>query len=201
MRITGEHNYHNYCMRLLDIVEGLNKNTKIPKLCFQMVIDYFEAADPVQGRPQSGPWKSVEVRHGYRNDIPGLISEIITMCQLPDVMCYKETITAPQDEHTQRNLKIDIIAKDVVDNFVDITFQVKTVCFDGHSVRLEPSFFEGFAQYLSLVDIDDRECYICDREKLKNWSKQNGDKITYRQLQQLPYCRFYDLKSQYKTYG
>lgn len=168
---TKENTYESTIARAEEILASLDKNGCLVPQAKVAWIEYRKFADPVRGEPQPNiPWNEyANPRAGYRFDIPGLVTEIITLGCVTDLT---NAITAclAQDKDTQVNQKIDIL----VEGSLDIkSLQCKTIRFNGQRLTLHSGFFAGVATHLSLIDIDDRVCYIFEREKLAKFSAEN----------------------------
>lgn len=168
------HTYEGAKSRANQIIARLYLMDCIPDQSIEEWDRYVRVTDPIEGKAQTNmEWSRVNNRNGYQNDIPGLISEIISQCCLAKLH-GKKSILIAQDKETQFEKKIDFFCTHNL--AIESSVQVKTVRMMGDRVRLDRSVYAGIAKSLCLVDIDSHFCCFLDREKVKDsWTENRGD--------------------------
>ena len=155
---TKEFTFESTMDRFHEIVERI-----FPLLQEEPKIALNQFSDEIYktgGKPQpNSSWNDrANVRYGYQNDIPGILSETIAMMRLAPQGSDK-VIKNAYDKHTQLGCQIDF--------FVDeVSYQCKTIRFTPR-VLIVNDYVKvgkfGAPDYICLVDIDDRTCIIVPR--------------------------------------
>jgi hypothetical protein len=128
---------------------------------------FVKANNEVNGVAQPNmKWSDVNIRGGFENTVPGITAELIAQANVGTIV-GKENITIPQDKQTQHDEKIDFVV-----NGVD-TYQVKSFCYKGQRAIIDKKHTKGIAKFIVLVDIDDKLCYVVDREVLEQARIEN----------------------------
>ena len=170
MRVSDS-SYEGYVNHLVAIVHKLPVSDEMRASFLQQVQDYRDVADPVRGAPQPNiQWTRGNARGGYRNDIPGLISEILSQYVLS--IFYENAVVVAQDQHTQVNRAIDMF----VNRF---GVQSKTFCFKGPKAYFESTWGAGEADWVTLTDIDDHETFVVPISFIRD---NAGKWVDYRDL-------------------
>lgn len=150
--------------RLSQIVAKLALNDLLNESAITQYEKFVVANNAVNGIAQPNmKWDDeVNIRGGFENTVPGITAELIAQANV-GTMLGKEHITVPQDKHSQSGEKIDFLAGAIEPN----TYQVKSFCYKGQRAIIEKKHTKGNATFIALVDIDDKLCYIVERELLE----------------------------------
>jgi len=158
---NNDWSYTGFRLRLVSTTQALTLAGLLPIQCLLQVQKYLNYADPVDGEPIGGNWnKETLARFGYRQDIPGLVSELLAMVTMAEIFGH-QSISIHQDKETQSGLGIDFYVK-----MVELlkSFQSKTMKFKGSTFTIYKDWFEGTADFLVLSDIDDHETFVIPME-------------------------------------
>lgn len=172
--IVEDKSYDGYVKHLIATVLRLPVSGGMLAFFMRQVEEYLSVADPVKGAPQlNGKWTTGNARYGYRNDIVGLVSEIISQYALS--LVYGEgSIVVKQDEETQSGRGIDF---EVMLAYTEIYVQSKTICFRRSFGLIEKSWTKGEADWVAVTDIENREVFILPMGFIRKFAgKEVSDK-------------------------
>ncbi len=157
MRVNSE-TYQGYRDRIEEILNLLRKSNKIPPVLNARIIDFLKTADAAnkdgtlhRDTFDDRSFTVHNLRGGYATCLPGFISEIIAI--LYDIRTCGRIKDVYDNKVYNVDLKIDHLS------YFDKEWwgnQVKTARFKGTVLWLEKKWGEGIADFLYIIDIDDR---------------------------------------------
>lgn len=184
MRVS-EYTYAGYKNKALNIFKTLERKGILTNSSADDILNYFNEADPIEGKSQPfSDWnEKANIRAGFKNDIPGLISETLAQSCIAKIYGIESTKSA-QTRDDQLIRKIDFF----FDNgYGKYSVQSKTIRFVGVYGTIEKSWATGEANYLAITDIDDGECYIVEMEIIKELAGQRVDKRKLAEISSYTY--------------
>lgn len=172
--IVEDKSYDGYVKHLIATVLKLPVSDKMRTLFLHQVEEYTTVADPVEGAPQiNSKWTQGNARYGYRNDVVGLVSEILSQYAL-SLVYGEDAIIVKQDKETQSTRGIDF---EVWLPGTEIEVQSKTICFRRSFGLIEKSWAKGEADWVAITDIENREVFILPMGFIRKFAgKEVSDK-------------------------
>lgn len=200
MRVSS-HDYFGFRERFIEILSKMIRSKYCPPIDVLMTAKRFiECTD---GAHSAGKFKKeneaalrnmdfleFNIRHGYKKSIVGFLSEQISMAYDYERCKY---VRDTHSSHTDNVIRqIDYFTRDP--NGKESGVQVKTARFVGNTIELK-DWTGGEAEYLHLVDIDDRRLVIFKLVDFKRLYKNGIVRLTSEQLKFL--AKTVDLSDMY----
>ena len=153
---TKINDYNAHIYRAHDIITSLRPHLHPATL--QMVKLQLKESERIGENTEGGDWNNNgNTRHSYHTVIPGMIAEMIAATNLQAEI--SGALVHAYERHTQVTKAIDFYIGET-------SFQVKAVRFIGLQLTVNSNWFKGEADYICLVDIDDREHYVVARQSI-----------------------------------
>jgi len=188
MRVN-EYSYAGFRERFVDILSKLIRTKYCPPM--EQLLFAKEFIEFMDGANSAGKFKkeneaalfnmefcTFNIRHGYKNSIIGFLSEVISMSCDYERCKYIRDVHSSKTDNVDRG--IDYYTKD--SNGKETSIQVKTARFRGNIIDLK-NWAGGEAEYLYLVDIDDRRLVIFKLVDFKRLYKNGIVKLSTEQLE------------------
>ncbi|MEM4258063.1 MAG: hypothetical protein QXL17_02785 [Candidatus Thermoplasmatota archaeon] len=188
MRVE-ENTYIGYRNRVVYILTKILKSKYcLPQEHFETIKEFFEYID---GAESAGKFKKeneaalrnmefsrFNIRHGYKHSLIGFISEQISMAYDYHRCQYVRNVHDSHEDNVKR--AIDYYTKDATGK--EQSIQVKTGQFRGNTIELKKDWLLGSAEYLHIVDIDDRRMIIFKMSDFKKLAKNGVVRLSAEQL-------------------